>query len=97
MGWSGPVEAVGAGIELGPGEIALRGNFATVGDDGRLIDRAMAALVAYDWPGNVRELQNLVERELILFPEGPLTFEQIQHESAPGWRGGRLRQRPRLF
>ena len=35
----GPVEAVGAGLELQPGEIALRGNFATVDESGRLIDR----------------------------------------------------------
>ncbi len=48
---------------------------------------AMDMLGAYSWPGNVRELQNLVERELILFPEGPLTFEQIQHESAPAAAG----------
>ena len=35
----GPVEAAGAGLELQPGEIALRGNFATVDESGRLIDR----------------------------------------------------------
>jgi 2,3-bisphosphoglycerate-independent phosphoglycerate mutase len=35
----GPVEAVGAGIKLEPGEIALRGNFATLDKRGRLIDR----------------------------------------------------------
>lgn len=35
----GPVEALGAGIELAPGDIALRGNFATLDDAGRVIDR----------------------------------------------------------
>lgn len=35
----GPVEAIGAGIELGPGDVALRGNFATLGEDGRITDR----------------------------------------------------------
>ncbi len=35
----GPTEALGAGLALGPGDIALRGNFATLGDDGRVIDR----------------------------------------------------------
>jgi len=34
-------------------------------------------LMAYHWPGNVRELQNVVERELILNPAGPLTFKQL--------------------
>jgi DNA-binding NtrC family response regulator len=32
----------------------------------------------YHWPGNVRELQNVVERELILNPGGPLTFRQLK-------------------
>lgn len=34
-------------------------------------------LMDYGWPGNVRELENLVERELILRPGGPLTFDSI--------------------
>ncbi len=34
-------------------------------------------LLEYDWPGNVRELQNLVERELILNPNGPLQFKNF--------------------
>jgi transcriptional regulator with GAF, ATPase, and Fis domain len=49
---------------------------------------AMERLTAYDWPGNVREMQNIVERALILHPEGELAFDQIssisrtQHRSA---------------
>jgi 2,3-bisphosphoglycerate-independent phosphoglycerate mutase len=35
----GPVEALGVGLELGPTDIALRGNFATVDDSGRVVDR----------------------------------------------------------
>lgn len=35
----GPVEALGAGIELSPTDVALRGNFATLDEDGRVIDR----------------------------------------------------------
>jgi transcriptional regulator with GAF, ATPase, and Fis domain len=38
---------------------------------------ALDRLVAYGWPGNVRELQNVVERELILNPKGPLLFNLI--------------------
>jgi 2,3-bisphosphoglycerate-independent phosphoglycerate mutase len=35
----GPVEALGAGIELAPGDIALRANLATLDEAGRIIDR----------------------------------------------------------
>lgn len=35
----GPVEALGAGLQLSPGDIALRGNFATLDQDGRVLDR----------------------------------------------------------
>src|SRR6266700_2331982 len=35
----GPLEALGAGIELGPNDIAFRANFATVDDDFRVEDR----------------------------------------------------------
>jgi len=37
-------------------------------------------LQQYNWPGNVRELQNLVERELILNPKGPLQFSMLYHD-----------------
>ena len=37
-----------------------------------LPDEALAELSAYDWPGNVRELWNVLERTLILEPEGGL-------------------------
>ena len=36
---------------------------------------SVQSLIEYDWPGNVRELQNIVERELILNPRGPLRFD----------------------
>ncbi len=35
----GPVEALGAGLELEPGDIALRANFATIDEHGVLVDR----------------------------------------------------------
>lgn len=34
-------------------------------------------LMQYDWPGNVRELGNIVERAMILNPEGPLQFSRL--------------------
>jgi PAS domain S-box-containing protein len=36
---------------------------------------ALSQLASYDWPGNVRELQNVIERTIILWQEGPLTFD----------------------
>jgi len=35
----GPVEALGAGVVLSAGDVALRGNFATIDEGGRVIDR----------------------------------------------------------
>ena len=36
----------------------------------RLTPAAQASLSRYHWPGNVRELANLIERLVIMFPEG---------------------------
>jgi formate hydrogenlyase transcriptional activator len=36
------------------------------------------ALVSYSWPGNVRELQNVVERSVILSPDGILRLVAIK-------------------
>jgi transcriptional regulator with GAF, ATPase, and Fis domain len=38
---------------------------------------AIDRLMEYHWPGNVRELQNVVERALILNPNGPLAFDHL--------------------
>jgi len=38
---------------------------------------ALMRLVEYDWPGNVRELENVVERELIRYRGGSLTFDSV--------------------
>ena len=46
---------------------------------------AIDPLMKYRWPGNVRELENVVERALILNPQGPLTFEHLTSGS-PGKR-----------
>ncbi|ACM20804.1 aromatic catabolism-like sigma-54-dependent transcriptional regulator, XylR and V4R domain-containing [Geotalea daltonii FRC-32] len=40
-------------------------------------DKAKLALLAYQWPGNIRELQNVVERGVMLAPNG--THISIQH------------------
>jgi len=41
----------------------------------QLSKTALDQLAAYHWPGNVRELQNTVERAIILWSGGPLTFD----------------------
>ncbi len=41
----------------------------------KLSKTALDQLATYHWPGNVRELQNMVERAIILWREGPLTFD----------------------
>jgi len=47
-----------------------------------LSDNAKELLTSYSWAGNVRELQNVVERELILNPSGPLKFNQfLMHQN----------------
>ncbi len=38
---------------------------------------ALSRLKKYHWPGNVRELENVIERELILHPKGPLQFIEL--------------------
>jgi len=35
-----------------------------------ITDGAMQAMTEYKWPGNIRELENLIERAVILAPEG---------------------------
>ncbi|HLK80685.1 MAG TPA: sigma 54-interacting transcriptional regulator [Xanthobacteraceae bacterium] len=41
----------------------------------RVSKAGLDQLTSYRWPGNVRELQNTVERAIILWREGPLTFD----------------------
>ena len=50
----------------------------------KLTDHAINELIAYSWPGNVRELQNVMERALIINPDGPLSFNYLNN--APSGR-----------
>lgn len=43
----------------------------------RLTTATISALQQYDWPGNVRELSNLVERLLIMFPNGVVDVHDL--------------------
>ena len=45
----------------------------------------MDSFYEYNWPGNVRELENIVERELIIYPEGPLKFSNLQSQKPGGF------------
>jgi len=42
-----------------------------------IVPGALDSLMLYDWPGNVRELQNVIERAIIINPEGPIEFDSI--------------------
>jgi len=48
---------------------------------GTIAPEGFKRLQSHDWPGNVRELRNVLERELILAGEGPLTFENFSSTS----------------
>jgi PAS domain S-box-containing protein len=41
----------------------------------QIAKEALMQLSGYDWPGNVRQLQNVIERSIILWQGGPLTFD----------------------
>ena len=53
----------------------------------RLTERALESLMKHTWPGNVRELANLVERLVILFPNGMVDVNDLpakyRHLEAP--------------
>jgi 2,3-bisphosphoglycerate-independent phosphoglycerate mutase len=62
----GPMEAVGAGVDLQPGDIALRFNFATLDGDQTILDRRA---------GRIRdEVQDLIGSLNAIPFEGPVSF-----------------------
>lgn len=56
----------------------------------RLTEANLMDLKAHDWPGNVRELQNIIERALILSPQGRLNFDLPEFRGNPRLHGQAL-------
>lgn len=84
----GPVEALGAGFELGPGEIAVRGNLATLDEAGQVIDRRA---------GRIREggadLASALDGMVVEDPGGAVTVfvrRTTEHRLAIVLRGDEL-------
>lgn len=50
----------------------------------RITPAAVSALQNYGWPGNVRELSNLVERLLIMFPNGVVDTHDLPEKYRQG-------------
>ena len=44
---------------------------------------AQAQLLAYPWPGNVRELENVVQRAVVLCPDGHIDVMHLMFDDAP--------------
>ena len=52
---------------------------------GGLTDRAMQELLNHHWPGNVRELENVIERAVLLSPDGePIEATHLFGQRLPG-------------
>jgi 2,3-bisphosphoglycerate-independent phosphoglycerate mutase len=59
----GPLEALGAGLHFSDGDVALRGNFATVGTGWEIVDRRVGRNLTSE---EARELADAVTREVVL-------------------------------
>lgn len=70
----GPVEALGAGIELAPGDIALRGNLATLDVAGRVIDRRA---------GRIREQSAVLAQALDRLPLPASLAQEVEIRVQP--------------
>jgi DNA-binding NtrC family response regulator len=53
----------------------------------RCTPEALQRLVAYRWPGNVRELENVIERAMLLSPQGMITPESLPPRFMAGPEG----------
>jgi len=67
----GPIEAIGAGLDMKDGDLAVRCNFATIDQDGRIIDRRVGRSVTTE---EARVLADAVNTEVDL-DSYPVDFE----------------------
>ncbi len=77
----GPLEALGAGLPFHEGDVALRGNFATVGTGWTIVDRRVGRNLR---PDEAKELAEAVNREVHLTaaPAGVAVRASIGHRCA---------------
>jgi transcriptional regulator with PAS, ATPase and Fis domain len=64
---------------------------ARYGLDTRLTESGMKSLSDFTWPGNVRQLQHMMERLVILAPNGRITEDAVEdaiRSSSPREEGG---------
>ncbi|HKW68149.1 MAG TPA: sigma-54 dependent transcriptional regulator [Terriglobales bacterium] len=54
---------------------------------------AIGALQSYPWPGNVRELRNVVERMILLSPDGSVDVNEVQMALPKAQGGGEAKAR----
>jgi len=58
----GVLEALGLGIQLEPGDVALRGNFATLDEEGRVVDRRAGRIATDEARGLLSRLHEAIPR-----------------------------------
>lgn len=69
----GILEALGIGMEVGPGEVAVRGNFCTLAEDGTVLDRRAGRISTDECRRLVEKLRAAVRVEGV-----ELTFEPVR-------------------
>lgn len=83
----GPFEAIGAGIDVKPGEIALRANFATIDSNDIILDRRAGRII----PEGDQFAQLLQDLTLNCAPEVKLTFiHTVEHRGVLKLQGPSL-------
>jgi len=87
----GPIEAAGVGIEVKPGDVAFRANFATVEGEGSIFDKIVVDRRA----GRIEDTSALIEaiREKVKLPVEFLVERGTGHRAAVVFRGEGLSDR----